>query len=397
MTTSEFFSYLEQELERGGVDAVLQKLDEELRRKKEYHELFEVLKMKVRRRLSLPLFYRDDGDDLEDEQRKALEDGLIDACRTVGMALFAMGKIREGWMYLRPVGDNAAVTRQLAHVPINDENRDEMVEVALHEGIDIELGYQLVLDHYGTCNAITTYQNFAHGRNRTEMQRPCGQLVRHVHAELLESVCSDIQRQEGKSPAEATLLEMLEGRDSLFGEYSYHIDASHLSSTVQASRCLDDPELLRLAIDLTEYGKRLDKQFQYPGEEPFVETYPHHQLYFRALLGEDVDTAIEHFRGRAQNIDAYQQGSIAVETYIELLARLGRGTEAINATIELIPSNVHTTGLAPDLLELAKDAEVYEPVLNHYRQRDNLLGYATALMQSAEQEKSQQPATTENQ
>ena len=34
-------------------------------------------------------------------------------------------------------------------------NIDELVEVLLQEGVDVERGFQIVLDSYGTCNSIT--------------------------------------------------------------------------------------------------------------------------------------------------------------------------------------------------------------------------------------------------
>ncbi len=80
------FDQLQEALERGGVDAALDQLAEYLRENKKYHELFEALKMKVRHGLGLPLTYSDAGDELDESTRTKLEDGLIDACRTVGTA-----------------------------------------------------------------------------------------------------------------------------------------------------------------------------------------------------------------------------------------------------------------------------------------------------------------------
>ena len=376
------FDELHRVLDGGGVPAVLGKLEQIFRREKSFHQLFEVLKMKVRYRLDLPLQYNDLGDDLNEAQREALEVGLIDACRDVGQALIEEGHVRDAWMYLRPVGDKSAMAKVLDRVPVNDENRDEVIEVALHEGIDVERGYRLVLEHYGTCNAITTLHQYAHGRQRDTIQGPAGLLVQHVYEELVQSVRSHIQREEGQIPNETTLLDLIKDREWLFGEYSYHLDASHLASTVQAARCLDTPALLQLACEMTDYGKRLNAQFQYPGEEPFVDMYPSHRLYFGALLGENQVKALQYFHHRAQQLDAYQHGTTAAEVYIDLLSRLGRFQEAIQATIELIPDNTHTTGLAPDLLQLAQQAGEYEKVLDVYRERTNLLGYATGLMQS---------------
>ena len=37
---------------------------------------------------------------------------------------------------------------------------------------------------------------------------------------------------------------------------------------------------MELAWDLTEYGRRLGRQFQFAGEEPFVDAYPASGLFF---------------------------------------------------------------------------------------------------------------------
>ena len=381
------FKQITQGFDQDGIDGVLEVLETTLRRDKKYHELFEALKIKVRHQLGLPLHYSGLGDDLTDTQREALENGLLEACRDVGMALLQEGKIREAWMYLRPIMDREGLIKQLDQIPVNDENREEMIELTLQEGLDVSRGFSMVLEHYGTCNAITTFQSFAHGKPRAEIQGPAGLLVRHVYEELKQSVRGHIEREESTTPQDLSLSALIAGRDWLFGEYSYHVDASHLSSTMQAARCLDDPSALRLALEMSEYGSRLHPQFQYPGEEPFSDTYPSHRHYFRALLGEDQDEALSFFEEKARTLDAYEQGTGAIETYLDLLARVGRFDQAIQGTIELIPPNVHTTGLAPELIELARRAENYDPVLDHYRSTGNLLAFATSLMQSKQQQK----------
>lgn len=378
------FDTLQTLIEQEGVDAGLTMLAKFFRRDKKYHDLFEILKLTLRFKFGLPLADSDQNEDLTPQQRQSFEDGLVEACRDVGMALLNDGKIRESWMYLRPVVERAEMVRHLAQAPVNDENRDEMIEIALHEGIDVGRGYRLVLEHYGTCNAITTFQHFAHGQNSQDVQKPAAMLVEHVYQELLQSVQAHIEREEKTVPADESLSQLIADRPWLFGELSYHLDPSHLSSTIQAARCLHDPRYLRLAVEMANYGEKLHEQFQYPGEEPFLDLYSSHRLYFQALLGENQEEAVNYFHNRAKNLDAYQQGSQAAETYIDLLARIARPAEAISATIELIPDNVHTTGLAPDLLELARQSGNYEPVLKVYRQRDNLLGFATGLLQSAE-------------
>ena len=175
---------------------------------------------------------------------------------------------------------------------------------------------------------------------------------------------------------------MVADRDWLFAEGSYHIDTTHLASAVRFARMLEDEQQLRLALDLTEYGRRLSSQFQYEGEEPFPDHYPSHALYLQALLGENVDQAVDYFRQRAESLDVDEHGTVSIEVYIDLLARLGRFGEAIDATLSLLPRDRQTMGLAPSLLELSQRAGNFDRAIEHYQQQDNLLGYATCLLVS---------------
>jgi hypothetical protein len=254
--------------------------------------------------------------------------------------------------------------------------------VALHEGVDPRRGFGLVLGHYGTCNAITTFESSMHQQPRDVQAAAAGMLVEHLHEELLATVRSDIARQEGREPPEKTLAELVAERDWLFAEGAYHIDTTHLSSTVRFARLLSDPRQLRLAIDLTEYGRRLVTQFQYQGEEPFTDHYPSHALYFQALLGENVDAALAYFRQQAETVDLDQIGTIAVEVYIDLLDRIGRRDEAIDAWLSMLPADRRTLGIAPSLFDLSRRAGSFDRAAEFYLQHDNLLGYATCLLSS---------------
>jgi hypothetical protein len=386
MPTAEF-DQLQQELARGGADAVLARAATVLREQKKYHELFEVLKMQTRRRLGLPILYAESADTLSDEQRTKLEDGLIAACREVGGLLLKEGKIREGWMYLRPVGDKAEAARLLGEIEAGEENYEDLVEVCLHEGIDIGRGYGLVLENYGTCNAITTYDNTVARRPRAEQVPAATLLLHRVHSDLMGSVGTDIARQEGQPPREKTLRELVADRDWLFQDNAYHLDTTHLAATVRIARNLSDPDDLRLALDLTEYGRRLSQQFQYQGDEPFAELYPASALYFQALLGENIAEALAYFQNKAEMLDPQYHGSAAIETYVDLLNRIGRHNQALAAAVQFAPKlglgSIQPLGAAPPLVELAQKAGEFSPVIEHCRNCEDLLGFAAALVQSA--------------
>jgi hypothetical protein len=380
--SSSDFDQLQSALSSGGAEATLEQAAELLRQQKKYHELFEVLKMQIRRKLGLPLLASDATDGLSDEQRLKLEDGLIGACCEVGNALLGEGKIREGWMYLRPVGDKAEAVRALGQVQETDENYEDLIDVCLHEGIDIGRGYGLVLERFGTCNAITTYDSSLARRPRGEQAPAARLLLRRVHEDLMASVKADIARQEGQSPRENTLRDLVRDRDWLFQDNSYHLDTTHLAATVRIARTLSDRDDLRLALDLTEYGRRLSQQFQYQGDEPFADMYPAGALYFQALLGENAAEAVAYFKNKAEMLDPQHHGYAAIETYIDLLTRLGRNDDALKAAMQFGLGSIQPLGSALPLVELANRSGDYASLLSHCRDRQDLLGFAAALVQS---------------
>ena len=378
------FEQIEQLVKLQGLAAGLDDLVARLRANASYYELFEALKMHVRHGLGLPIMYDDSGDDLDDPLRQQLEEGLLGACREVGLALVRGGQVREGWAYLRPVGNQSEVQEALRAIEPGEDNLDELIEVSLHEGVDPARGYSLVLKNYGTCNAITSLESLHARLPVSDRQATTALLVDHVHQELFASVVADISNREGSAPEGDTLESVIQDRPWLFGEHSYHIDTTHLASTVRLARALESKTELRLAVDLTEYGRRLSDPFQYAGEEPFVELYPSHGLYLQALLGIEVDAAIDYFHRRAQELDPEQHGTQPTETLIELLDRLTRYDEAIDVLLEFAQRTPKNTSQAiPLLLSLSQKANDFTKVIDYCRDCEDLLGFTTALLQSA--------------
>jgi hypothetical protein len=176
---------------------------------------------------------------------------------------------------------------------------------------------------------------------------------------------------------------LIAGRDWLFAEFSYHIDATHLASVVRFGRIVEDAEVLKLALDLTEYGRRLHENFHFRGDEPFLDIYPSHRLFFAAQLGQHVDEAVEYFRQRAEAAKVEEVGAMPVEVYVVLLARLGRYREAADALARLVPPSIGTQGFAPTLFELCQQAGDYSTMLQRCRERDDPVGFAAAAIRSA--------------
>lgn len=368
-------THLQSTLAQQGPEGALRALAELFGQRKQYHELFEVRKMQLRQELGLPPVALDLTDPLSESQRNRLEEGLLAACREVGAALLAEGKLREGWTYLRPVGDRAEAARLLARIPATEENYEELIDICLHEGVDIGRGYGLVLEHFGTCNAITTFDSLLGRRPRHEQTPAARLLLRQVHQDLVASVRADIARQEGSPPRETTLADLVLDRDWLFQDNAYHLDTTHLAATVRIARAVDTPEEWRLALDLTEYGRRLAAQFQYPGEEPFVELYPAHALYFAALLGQRVEEALRFFGDKARQLDPQQYGYGPIEVYLDLLVRLGRPREALKEGMAFGLGTIQGLGNVPPLVELARQSGEFGSLLEYCRQRQDWLGY----------------------
>lgn len=378
------FENLEAELASAGVGAALTRLADALRRENRYDELFEARLMQSRHRLGLAVVGSGPLEDLPKPLGGKLEDSYLDACREVGMLWLQQGELRRGWTYLQAVGDKAAVAEALAKIEADDENVEPLIEVALNAGVAPMLGMQLVLKHYGTCNAISAFEGAMHGWQPAEQRDVATMLVRHLHRELVSNLQADIARREEQAPAASTIRELTAGRDWLFEDHNYHIDASHLSATVNFARLVEDKDALELTMELTQYGRRLDPQYHYPGEEPFADVYEARGRFFAILLDEQVEQNLEFFRSKARELSPEQHGYAPAEVYVTLLARLGRYNEAIDAAAELIPRGSPTSGLAPGLLELSQKAGRFDRLIEICRERGDLVGFVAGLVQREE-------------
>jgi hypothetical protein len=294
------------------------------------------------------------------------------------------GRLQEGWMYLRAVGDDAFAAQAMSSIEANQENLDLLLNLYVHEGIDVGRGTELSLQMRGTCNTITMLDSVVSMRGRSDQQAAVGALVKHVHHELLGNLVADIQRRkpEVQGPESGRIADWLGLIPGLLRDGTYHLDTTHLASTVRFARVLDDPQTLRLAADLAEYGRQLHAQYQYSSEEPFADLYPMSLAWFRALLGESIETALRLFRQKAESLDTQEHGTIGIETYADLLARVGRPAEAAKFLMRTMPNGMRPFGIAPSLIELASTSGDFQSMMDHAKERGDLLGYAAALLQS---------------
>ena len=379
---SDLFDWMAAAVEQGSSTSALQGLAERLKSEQRYHELFDARLMAARTSLGLSPGDRRSVDELTEDHRTAIDAASLSACREVGELLAAAGRFREAWLYLKPTNERTVLATALAEAAgdeISDDRRDELIEVALHEGVAPVVGLQLVLEHYGTCNAITMLQGTLPHLAQTAQETVTAALVHHLHHELTENVRGHIERERGQQPSEATLAELVAAHEWITEDDCYHIDTSHLSSTVRFARLLTEPAAVQLAWELCEYGRRLSEMYQFPGESPFQETYLAHGLFFAATLGREAEHAVEFFRERLNDSETAAESTAPIETYLILLDRLDRQQEALEAYAEFVPVGVQLSPYAPDLLQLARQGNQLSRYLEICRERGDLLAYAAAI------------------
>ena len=234
----------------------------------ELHRLFDLRLVQERRRLGLPLDRRTPIDDVEEPLRSQLETGYLAACREVGELLLEAGRLREAWMYLRPAGDKLALRQRLAKVVLDDERADELIELALYEAVDPERGYAWLLGRNGTCNAITTIDGLSQQLGQDDLKSCAAVLVRHVYRELHGNLRGHLARlndaasrptfsagahagppPSGPQPT-LSVLELINQHPELLADGSYHLDVSHLASTMRYARLLTEPALVEKALEI---------------------------------------------------------------------------------------------------------------------------------------------------
>jgi len=378
-SSAPIYDEMAQAMQTAGPDAALERLAAHLKSAHQYHDLFDVRLMQARLRAGLPTIWTKTMDELPEPGRTAVEDASIEACREVGRGLLSVGRVREAWMYLRPAGEKAEVAKALEELIKEDDSlAEDVIEIALNEGVNPRLGFQLMLNSYGLCNAVTTYDSQMQSRPKADRVAVASLLVEHIHSELLQNVKADIARQQGSAPTETTLADLVRDREWLFENDNYHTDSTHLAAIVRFATVLDDPKLLRLVVDLTEYGRRLGASYHFPGDIPFTDVYPHHALFFRALLGENVAAADEYFKAEAEK-GVEDEEPAAIETWIALLSRTGRVDEALSEAARLQQAGKRGSDLAPTLQELAQSSGNYAKLMEITKSRGDLLGYAAGL------------------
>jgi hypothetical protein len=372
------FDLIEQAVASGGAASALDLLARKFLAEKQYPRLFETRLMQKRLELGLPLIQLAAIDTLPEPARTQYELGVRAAAREAGTLILADGDIARAWPYFRAIGERERIAAAIENSQPG-EDIEALIDIALGERVHPPKGLELVIAQHGICRAITYFEQFPELEQRDECLIL---LVRTLHSELVANLKNAIEQREGQAPAGNCISELISGRDWLFGEFDAYVDTSHVINVVRFALDLQDEEAIRLALELCDYGAHLSAQFKMRGQPPFQNIYTDHAIYLHALLGEDLEHAIEHLREKIVAQDDPMSAIQSAQVLVGLLVRRERYQEAMQISIE------HLSGVAPNqlagptlfqLCQLAGDSERLKELA---RERGDLLSFAAGAIQS---------------
>lgn len=384
---SDLFSWIDEVQRTAGTERAFEELLNRFKRDKQYGSVFHARLMKSRLDLGVALTSNLAIGDLPAELQQRYQDAYLEAAREVGQLLLADGNIAGAWPYFRAVGNVEPVAEALDTIAIDGraapdaaEQLGQAIQIAFYEGVNPRKGFELALEHYGICRAITMFSTYPSASGRGEALRL---LVRTLHAEIVQNLKRTIAAVEGATPETDSIARLLDERAWLFEHDAQYTDSSHLAGLLRFTLELEDETTLRQAIEIAHYGSHLSPMFQHNDKPPF-DRYEDRAIYLRALIGEEVERAIEHFETKAAECDPELDGTGPAEVLVELLCRLGRHGDAIRAFRRYLgtaaPEHLSCATL-PQLCELAGDFEQLKTVAKE--QSDPLTYLAGAIKAGA--------------
>jgi hypothetical protein len=375
------FDSIRQNFERDGAAKAVERLCESLREKKEYAKLFYALLMKKRVAMGVSPLPTAPSSELTPAQQEEYETAIREAARTVGGLFLKEGNIAGAFDYFRMIGEREPIADAIArYAPPEDADVQPIIEIAFHHGMNPKKGFDLVLDRYGICSAITFASGGFDPSLPAEVKQHCiGRLVRSLHQQLIERLSAEVGRQQGFEPSAKSIPELINGRDWLFADDTYYTDTSHLSSVVQMSVELEPGDDMRLARELCAYGQKLGPSLQYPGNPPFENLYRDADAYLGVLLDENVDAGIAHFRAK---IEADPDGP---ETYtaamlVKLLVRINRQREALEVARKYLAQEDSRQLPCPGPMDLAMQLGDYQAFSDVAKDRNDPVHFLAGMI-----------------
>ncbi len=376
------FESLERTLLASSPVEAIEQLAEQLAERGEFRALLDARLLQARIDLGLSPLMTGSLAEIAEPTRTKYEERYVEAIREVGNRLLEAQEIGAAWAYFRAIAEKEAVAAAIdAYEPVElDDRIGQVIEVAFNQGVHPKKGFGLILDHYGTCSAITAFESLPPDE---PIRVACAdRLVRRLHSDLVANLRAEIARRGQPLPAEGTsIAELILGREWLFVDEAYHLDVSHLASTVRLTPLLVDPETIALAIGLTDYGRNLSERHRYEGDPPFEDLYADHAVYLRTVLGQDVEAGLAHFQAKLPAADPDRRDeAIAAQILVRLLTRLGRHDEALDIAADHLAHLPDAALACPTITQLCQTAGRLDRLAEIARTRGDIVNYAAALL-----------------
>ena len=360
--------------------ALVEQVADELLTRQEFRALLDARLLLARIDLGLPLVSTASLAELPEPVRTDYEERYVQAIREIGRLLLDLNEIGAAWAYYRAIVEKEPVFAAIdAYQPEEfDQRIGQIIDVAFNQGVHPRKGFELILDNYGTCSAISAFESLPPDEG---VRTACAdRLTRRLHADLVANLRAEITRRGQPLQPEGTpIAELIRGREWLFVEEGYHLDVSHLASTVRFSTLLTDPETIRLAVGLCDYGTSLSERYQYEGEAPFENLYGDHAIYLNALLGQDVESAIEHFKGKLNPPDPDgRDEAIPAQVLVRLLDRIGRTEQALDIAATHLLYLPDSALSCPSIARLCQNLGRLDRLAEIARNRNDVVNYIAA-------------------
>ncbi len=373
------FDDLQKTLTSSGPIAAIDQLITELTQAKDYQGLFYSMLMKKRHELGLSPVPTG-SQDVPSQLLEPFEEAIRNAARTVGRLFLQDGNLPGAFAYFNMIGEIEPVRAALDEVKLTeDTDTQPFIDIAFYQGANPKRGFEWILERHGICNSITALGGDV--PLAPDVRAYCTQrLIRALHSELVGRLKTEIAGKQGFEPSGQNIAELIRGRDWLFSDEYYHIDLSHLNSVAQMSIGLEPCAELALARDLCAYGKMLSPRFAYRSDPPFDQPYQDYDMYLGILTGADVEGGVAHFRAKAGQADPYEVGTYPAEVLVNLLLRLNRPKEALDAARKFLGQVSDARLSCPNLVDLCQRTGSYDVLAAVAREQNNPVNFLAGLL-----------------
>jgi hypothetical protein len=367
----------------GGADAAFASAEAELLRRKDFHRLFDLLLMRARHELALPLYLTVPASTLPKATQEAYEPKVVEAARRVGGEFLKQNDLPSAFPYFNMIGELQPMRTALdAFKPSDDgSDLDAVVDLAVAHGVNPKRGIEIVVSRMGLCQGITTCEQLlSQGLKAPERDECIKVLVRSLHEELSQRLRDEVEAKGERAPL--GIPQLIKGRDWLFADDAYHVDTSHLNAVVRMARLLPKCDETFLAIQLCEYGKRMSPRYRYAEPPPFEDVFASSAVYLKALAGVETAKGLEHFKSRADSSPPDDVENYAAEVYVHLLTTLGRSADAVAYAGRKLNRADRRSATGLNVNDLCQQTGDFASMSRFAKERGDLLGFVAGIVQA---------------